>query len=113
MEFIYTFVVPFLCALIVTAGKLMADNKLISTAEANGTALDMILVAAGAAVVVYAHRPVEGIFAAAVVDASLGVILLLMRYYRRHKHLVRVGSWTAAIEVLLGATAILYTARGI
>jgi len=81
MELFHNFVVPILLGLCVTALKIIGDRKEPSFDEANGIALDLVLISVGALGAFYMKgRSAETAFDAGVGNAVIAVILVFIRY---------------------------------
>lgn len=126
----HEFVIPFICGLVLTIGKAIADQKALSFDDSNDIALDLIFASIGAmvafqidqidkAVGLDPSRVIYATFDAGVGDAFFAAILLYWRNKRRRLGQMVNGvfvlppvHWaTGSIQLILGAGAVIWTIK--
>lgn len=120
-EIVHNFVVPMVLGFMLTALKIITDLRDFNWDEANGIALDLILVSIGAFSIYMKGKDVETIVSAGVGNALLALVLLYIRYKRARKRdklpagqtLPEMSGWLAVPQLLLGITSIYWTMHAI
>lgn len=120
-DFEYNFLIPMALAMILTLGRIMADQSYFSLNETNTLGLDWVMVSLGALGGFYLERrSVDSSLAAGVGDALIGSVLLYMRYQqqRRRARMMAQGrkpegtGWAVGIvQMMLGVLSILWTVK--
>ncbi len=118
LKILHNFIVPVVLGFVLTVLKIMSDQKELNFDEANGIALDLILVSIGAFSIFLKGKEIDAILAAGVGDAFLAMLLLYMRYRRARKRarlllqgqvLQETRWWSATLQLLLGIASFLWT----
>jgi hypothetical protein len=123
----HEFVIPFLCGLVLTLGKAIADQKALSFDDSNDIALDLIFASIGAMVAFQIDKavgsaPTKVIYAtfdAGVGDAVLAASLLYWRNRRKRLGQMVNGVFVlppvhpvaGGIQVILGAGSVIWTIK--
>jgi hypothetical protein len=120
-DIIHYFAVPVVLGLVLTILKIIADQKDLNLDEANGIALDLILVAIGASGIYLKGKDPETVTAAWAGNLLLAAILLYVRYARAKKaaklpsgqFLPKTGLVAGSLQLLLGVISFFWTAAAI
>jgi hypothetical protein len=120
-DFEFNFLIPMALAMVLTLGRIMANQSYLTLDETNDLGLDWVMVSLGAVGGFYLERrSVDSSMAAGVGDALIGAVLLYMRYQqqRRRARLKAQGrrpeetGWAVGIvQMMLGVLSILWTVK--
>ena len=110
-EYAVNYGVPLILGLALTFCKIMADGKKLKNEEANGVALDMVLISIGTFVVILKGRSTDDIMLALAGNALVALILLIVRYSRSSKGAAATptSNLSAAIQIILGLGSFVWT----
>jgi hypothetical protein len=110
-QFFEIFVFPFMAVLIINAGKFFVDDRLPEWKDANDTALDIVLLAAGAITLIYTRlMSSQVIYEACIGDAAIATVLLGIRFSHR-KLRISAGWFGGIFELILGAGSIIWVIK--
>ena len=119
-EIYHTIGIPLLFGLALSMLKLIAESKSVTFDEANGTALDLVLVSVGALCAFYYRGRSSGANSgAAAGDLVLAVLLLLIRAGRTRDRAklspgvqpAEVSWYVGCFELLLGVLSVVWTVK--